>query len=109
MPTLFRPLSWIHQTDLFRPHADPDDHWDLATVCALAALHRAHLRGVFIDYPPPNPHGFNPDLAAPPTPVNPVNDSHPDAPALDKAGADFILNPLRDSPEPVIIHIVGSC
>jgi len=26
----------LHVTDLFRPHIDPDDHWDLACVYALA-------------------------------------------------------------------------
>ena len=26
----------IHITDLHRPHVDPDDHWDLACVYALA-------------------------------------------------------------------------
>src|SRR5258705_13876458 len=41
-----RPL--VHVTDLFRPHDDPDDHWDLATVYALArrGIHeigRAHV------------------------------------------------------------------
>jgi hypothetical protein len=30
-------IPTLHQTDLFRPHADPDDHWDLACVYALAA------------------------------------------------------------------------
>ena len=25
----------LHTTDLFRPHMDPDDHWDLACIYAL--------------------------------------------------------------------------
>ena len=25
------PVPTLHVTDLFRPHNDPDDHWDLAT------------------------------------------------------------------------------
>ncbi len=28
----------IHATDLYHFHCDPDDHWDLATVYALAYL-----------------------------------------------------------------------
>ena len=30
------PVPVIHVTDLHRPHVDPDDHWDLACVFALA-------------------------------------------------------------------------
>ncbi len=30
------PIPLIHETDLFRPHIDPDDHFDLACVYALA-------------------------------------------------------------------------
>ena len=45
----------IHQTDLFHPHGDPDDHFDLAAVFALAAQGRLDLRGIVIDYPPPEP------------------------------------------------------
>lgn len=33
------PHPLIHQTDLFHPHGDPDDHFDLATVFALAREH----------------------------------------------------------------------
>ncbi|MBM4025739.1 MAG: twin-arginine translocation signal domain-containing protein [Planctomycetes bacterium] len=29
-------VPMLHVTDLFRPHNDPDDHWDLACVYALA-------------------------------------------------------------------------
>ena len=28
----------IHSTDLFHPHGDPDDHYDLATAFAMAAM-----------------------------------------------------------------------
>lgn len=35
------PVPLIHQTDLFRPHFDPDDHWDLACVFALAAREKS--------------------------------------------------------------------
>lgn len=42
----------LHQTDLFHPHMDPDDHFDLATIYALAALDAVDLRGLILDYPP---------------------------------------------------------
>ena len=42
----------IHVTDLFHPHGDPDDHFDLAVTYALAQRGAFDLRGVVIDYPP---------------------------------------------------------
>jgi hypothetical protein len=43
--------SFIHCTDLFRPHDDPDDHWDLATGFALARQGDLDLIGVLTDNP----------------------------------------------------------
>lgn len=56
------PIPLIHETDLFRPHMDPDDHWDLACVFALAAQGKIDLKGVLIDYPPKA--GRQPDAEA---------------------------------------------
>ncbi len=56
-------VSFIHQTDLFHPHGDPDDHWDLATVYALAVQKRINLVGVLFDYPPPSPIGRSCDIS----------------------------------------------
>ena len=58
-----RPVPMIHATDLFRPHNDPDDHWDLACVYALAARNLVDLRAVMIDYPQPE-RGNDPDVLA---------------------------------------------
>jgi hypothetical protein len=33
---LTKKVPVIHQTDCFHNHADPDDHWDLASQFALA-------------------------------------------------------------------------
>ncbi|NCB08996.1 MAG: hypothetical protein EOM73_12635, partial [Bacteroidia bacterium] len=41
----------IHATDLYHFHCDPDDHWDLATIYALAWLGDFDLLGILIDYP----------------------------------------------------------
>jgi hypothetical protein len=55
---------WIHQTDLFRRHSDPDDHWDLVTVYALVGRRAADLLGVLIDYPPADQRSDrDPDVA----------------------------------------------
>jgi hypothetical protein len=50
----------LHVTDLFRPHIDPDDHWDLACAYALAYQDAVDLAGVLIDYPPAG--GRDPDV-----------------------------------------------
>lgn len=42
----------FHETDLFRPHEDPDDHWDLACQFALAKRGLIDFQGVLIDFPP---------------------------------------------------------
>ena len=41
-----RVTPMIHATDLYHPHGDPDDHFDLATVFGIAAF---DLRAVVID------------------------------------------------------------
>ncbi|MHC4371599.1 MAG: hypothetical protein ACYSW8_28630, partial [Planctomycetota bacterium] len=54
----------LHVTDLFRPHMDPDDHWDLACVYALAYRGDIDLRGILIDQLSGDSGGRNPDIAA---------------------------------------------
>ena len=54
---------FIHQTDIFHPHGDPDDHWDLATVYALAARGALDLQGLLFDYPPAHRTGDPATLA----------------------------------------------
>lgn len=57
--------SIIWETDLFHPHNDPDDHYDLATIYALAKMNRVKLEALLIDYTPAQ-RGFGaPDLFAP--------------------------------------------
>jgi hypothetical protein len=113
----------IHATDLFRPHNDPDDHFDLATVFALAAQGRFELLAVMIDHPPEG-LAADPDvlavaqlaritgLAVPVLtgsprrldPAEAVRPEHRD----DTAGVRALLRILRDSARPVAISIVGS-
>ena len=54
----------LHATDLFRPHMDPDDHWDLACIYALAYRGDIDLKGILIDHPPLNRKDRNPDTMA---------------------------------------------
>ena len=47
---LTKKVPVIHQTDCFHNHADPDDHWDLASQFALAYTGDIDLKGILIDY-----------------------------------------------------------
>lgn len=118
-----RPVPMIHVTDLFRPHADPDDHWDLACVYALAARGDARLLAVMIDHPPAS-HPSDPDvqavaqlnritgLAVPVltgsskriAPEEANRPEHRD----DMGGVRALLEVLRESPRPAVISILGS-
>ncbi len=115
----------IHQTDLFRPHNDPDDHFDLACVYALAVQGKIDLRGIVIDHPPPSFDG-DPDfpsiaqinhitgLTVPAVvgssqPMKSPNDTGASLSASDRAAVRFILDTLRQSREKVAITAVGSC
>ncbi|MER9204011.1 hypothetical protein NKH74_33770 [Mesorhizobium sp. M0933] len=119
-------IRLLHQTDLFRPYNDPDDHWDLACVYALAASGKVELGGVLVDFPPDHLPGRSPDvtgiaqlsyLTGLPTRMavgSSIAFTHGRAllAALtrrDRAGAEFLLNYLRESEGPAYISIVGSC
>jgi hypothetical protein len=114
----------IHVTDLFHPHGDPDDHFDLASVYALAMQGRFDLRGIVIDGPPEFRAG-DPAVVA----VAQMNhlagltvpvaigtsktmagraDALPDASWRDTAAIRFIIECLRASERPVALTCVGS-
>jgi hypothetical protein len=115
----------LHATDLYRPALDPDDHWDLACIYALAHRADINLKGILIDYPPQNHKGRNPDVAAvaqmnfiagqfvpvavgSPLPMKSRSDLQPNASSLDHHGVQMVLDVLRNSSQPVIINILGS-
>ncbi len=115
----------IHQTDLFRPHSDPDDHWDLACVYALAFGGDIELRGVVIDYPPPH-HRGDPDVLAlaqmnyltglhvpcsigSPLSTTSSKDHHAKSLRDEGPAVRMIVETLKKASSPVIIHVVGSC
>jgi hypothetical protein len=113
-------ISLLHQTDLFRPHNDPDDHFDLACVYALACQNQIDLKGILIDYPPDHKNG-DPDVMS----VGQMNfitglnvpfaigsnqpfKFHSKEKSVE-AGAQFVIDILKKSKQPVAITIVGSC
>jgi len=120
------PIPVIHVTDLHRPHVDPDDHWDLACVFALACSGKIDLKAVVIDYPPVQRPDRNPDIAAvaqmnritglavpvaagSPHPMKSRNDVQPYASSSDLQGVRTVLDVLRRANRPVVIHITGCC
>jgi hypothetical protein len=115
----------LHVTDLYRPHMDPDDHWDLACVYALAYHGDIELKGVLIDHPPENAGRRNPDIAAVAQmnliagtyvpvaigsglPMKSRDDVQEYAPATERYGVGMVLDVLQKSPEPVVINILGT-
>ena len=118
-------VPMLHVTDLFRPHNDPDDHWDLACVYALTHQGKADLRAIMTDYPP-KPRGSDPDVlgvaqmnyltgqAVPvvvglPRPMRSRDDAQREATPLEDGGIRVLLRLLRESPRPVVISVLGSC
>jgi len=120
------PVPVIHVTDLYRPHCDPDDHWDLACVFALAHRGAIDLKAVVIDYPQVGRPERNPDVAAVaqmnrithlavpvvagcPLPMKSRNDTQPNATSSDHHAAETVLRLLHSAERPVVIHVIGCC
>ena len=117
-------VPMIHGTDLFRPYNDPDNHWDLACVYALAYRGDVNLLAVLIDFPLPQRQN-DPDVLAvaqmnyltgkcvpvmvgSPRWVNREEVSRPQQSAALR-GVRAVMDILRNSLEPVVVNIVGSC
>ncbi|MBC7078563.1 MAG: nucleoside hydrolase, partial [Synergistales bacterium] len=121
-PSRARPLLVV-PTDLYRPHDDPDDHWDLATAYALAQQNLVELLAVVIDYPRPGSLK-DPDIEAVaqlnyltglPVPVL-VGSGQPFKEWREKPGngrevqgVQALLKLMRDAPGPVVISVAGTC
>ncbi|MEN8227709.1 MAG: nucleoside hydrolase [Bacteroidota bacterium] len=118
------PVPMIHVGDIFHHHGDPDDHWDLASVYALAYSGYVDLKGIVIDWPPRKTFG-DPDvmgvaqlnyitgLVVPAVTGTPYtmkhrNDIQADADPIDHQGINWVIETLRESPSPVIINVVGA-
>lgn len=114
----------IHVTDLFHPHGDPDDHFDLAVAYALTLRGAFDLRGVVVDYPPEFRAGDPAVVAvaqmnrlaglAVPVAIGASlklkgrRDALDGAPAQETAAVRFIHAQLRASARPVALACVGN-
>ena len=116
----------IHITDLYHPHADPDDHFDLAQIYALVKARDIDLLQIVIDYPANDFHG-DPALCAAaqlgeiagadvPVTVGADVDRFRGRPELwrdarpgDVKASERIIRILSESEEKVYITIVGGC
>ncbi len=111
----------LYSTDLYHPHGDPDDHYDLAT---LFAIQRFDIRGIVIDVRrdddvanvgrepleqmmhitdrrAPYAVGITRDLRC-------RTDKALDVPEDFQGGVELMLSVLREAEEPVVVFIVGS-
>ena len=123
-------IPLVHLTDLYHPPQDPDDHVDLATICALPEY---DLRGVVLDvtkkflvgkpegWDIPRDPGYVPvaqlahltgrAIPAAMGPIEPLanpGDTALDRPHAEQAGIGLLLDALRQSGAPVTISVVGS-
>jgi len=123
-------IPLVHITDLYHPPQDPDDHIDLATVVALSEY---DLRGVILDvsqqFLDAAPQGFDvsrdpgyvpvlqlshiigraiPVAVGPRAPLSGPDDDARDRPRSEQSGIRLLLDILEDSPEPVVLSLVGS-
>ncbi len=115
-----RAVPVIYCTDLFHPHDDPDDHFDLATLYAMPEL---DIRGIVLDQgkkqlerpgriPVSQLNRITgravPAVIGLATPLKSPGDKALDQPAAFQQGAEFIVQTLRSSPRPVCIATLGS-
>jgi len=107
------PTPTLHLTDYFRPHADPDDHWDAATQFALARQGLIDLKGVLIDYPC-RVGNRNPDVQGIAqlkwitSLAVPVGVGQPRPGEEVRSGLMLLKRTLEEAKEPVAIHVVGT-
>ncbi len=99
----------VHLTDIFHPHGDPDDHFDLALAFALHKWGYTELGRVVMDYPPAHRVG-DPALCAA-AQLNAITGSDVRAcvaPKDTEAAGQLILSILREAPRPVTFSVVGT-
>jgi hypothetical protein len=114
----------IYSTDLFHPHDDPDDHYDLAM---LFSMDEIEIKALIFDLassrrnaeevgtipmeqlskitgktPPPWKVGLRSPLSTP-------DDKALDQPEEYQGGVELILSTLEQSKEKVVMFLVGSC
>lgn len=110
----------VYSTDLYHPHDDPDDHFDLAT---LFALDEFDIRGIILDGGRRQKErpgqvaieqlahltGRNVPVAIGlADPLRGPDDDGRDQPAEFQAGVDLLLSVLEKSPEKITVFTTGS-
>ncbi len=104
----------VHQTDLFRPHQDPDDHYDLACQYALQKQGLIKLMGIMLDSPPDDPLNGDPDVQA----VMQLSHITGNYAAMGVGASEkgqasgasaLLMDMLSAAPEPLKLHVIGSC
>ena len=124
-------VDFVHVTDFYHPHADPDDHFDAATVFALHQRGALSLRAVCLDAPynsvlnGTDKLGIGdpavmalaqlqvmtgasvPFAVGCPRRLTKTGDTQPEATPGDLAAANLILATLREARAPVVISICG--
>jgi hypothetical protein len=111
----------IYSTDLFHPHDDPDDHFDLATLFGLSEL---DPRAIILDLGEKQKQKTGrpaveqmmritgrkvPSAFGLARPLGSRTDRGVDQPAEFQGGVELILRVLRESPEKVTLFTAGSC
>ena len=114
-------LPILHSTDLFHPHEDPDDHYDLATLFAMSEF---DIRGVILDLGAEQAKRTGRPAVEQMMKITgrqvPVaiglsrrlrdrTDKALDEPEEFQAAVKLILATLRESKEKVTIFTAGSC
>jgi hypothetical protein len=113
----------VHSTDLFHPHCDPDDHYDLAYLMAVGEF---DVRGIILD--DHRPDGTQAKQSGRP-PIEQMmhitgkkvpiavglqakmrsrDDKMLDAPEAGQEGVRLLLSVLRETNEKVVLNLVGS-
>ncbi len=115
-----RSVPVIYCTDLFHPHDDPDDHFDLATLYAMPEL---DIKGIVLDQgrkqlerpgriPVSQMNRITrravPAVIGLSDPLKSPGDKALDQPAQFQRGVEFIVQTLRASAKPVCIATLGS-
>jgi hypothetical protein len=115
----------IYSSDLFHPHLDPDDHYDLATLYKMPEF---DVKAFIFDMTMPPSRSHTEFGLAPLEQITTITNrplppyamglsqrlSSPEDQAKEQAsefqgGVDLILKTLRESNEKVVVFLVGSC